>query len=1266
VAARFFFAWICKRLQEGKNESLSQFEEAVVKAFRHLSVRAGLLFVLVSLLGAPARSQSNRGSISGTVLDSSGAGVANAEITATEQATGTVTTTKSGNLGDYRFPQLAPGNYTLEVTAKGFKQNSFTEIPVEIDNVTVRDLRLELGGVASTVTVEASAPTLESETSDIGGVIVQKTILDLPLALSTGMKGLRSPEAFTYTLPGTTGPGSGGGSFGNSQVQTGFENHISGSQTFGSEILLDGASTYRSENGSTFDETAPSIEALSEFKVFTSSMPAQYGRTTGGIESFNSKGGGNAYHGDLYEVFRNTALDANTWYNKLEAGANPSQASSYQRPIDKQNDYGFTVGGPVWIPKLYNGRDKTFFFVSWEDFKQPESSTSTSIVPTAAERGANGGFADLSSFLGPALPGVTIPCGPNAGQQVYQGEIFDPQSATCTAADGSIWRTQPFQNGGQLNQIPVNRISKVSQNFLNFVPSPNLAGINTPNYVLLSNARNYNTTTSGRLDQNIGEKNKLFVSYSQRENLPAAFRTFSTPVDPSGFQDFTTHFIRFGWDWIPSASWVNHVNLGYNRTNSVNLGNVFNTNPPTDWNKVFGINGAPPSNGFPQVAYGFTQLGDATQNYTIDNGYRFADNVLWTKGKHNIAFGFDYRYQIFNPQVLNSEAGNYNFAGAETNAGTSGATSTTGNQYASFLLGALDSVNYYTVLAQPKFLAKYWALYAQDDYKIRKNLTLNIGLRWDVEYPRTEAHNNMTNFCFTCPNSAAGNLPGELIFAGVGNGRTGVTGERWVNIWHKDFGPRIGFAWTPPILHDKMVVRGAYTIYYGPLEWGDFNGQSGQQGFNGFNNIFTKNAVTNGPAFYWDSGVPSTAQVNVPNLDPTQLNFQGFNPVILPSYGRTSMIQNYSLQIQYQVATDLIWSIGYVGIHGTHLHSGYNSLNQLNPQYMALGNALNQSVCGNTVGVALPYPTYPCSESVGQALRPFPQYGRLATDQGLENYGQSTYNAFETSLQRRFHNGLHLMFSYTYSRTLTDAESSAPFWSAFAGGVTGIQNPFNLNTEKSLSQQDIPHQIVISYIYELPVGKGKKIAGDAHGAVNQIVGNWSLSGVQRYQSGQDLVLGGAPGIPGDDNSVYWNYNPSQPIFSAAYRSGNFNPLTEGVFNRAAFSNPNANVGTPGVPYVFGDGPRVYAARSPWYKGEDFSLIKIFPVHERVNMEFQAQFINLFNRHTLQRDAGENPLGQNPNFINNATSFGNILGCGGACANGPVPQKLTQLQLKLNF
>jgi len=184
--------------------------------------------------------------------------------------------------------------------------------------------------------------------------------------------------------------------------------------------------------------------------------------------------------------------------------------------------------------------------------------------------------------------------------------------------------------------------------------------------------------------------------------------------------------------------------------------------------------------------------------------------------------------------------------------------------------------------------------------------------------------------------------------------------------------------------------------------------------------------------------------------------------------------------------------------------------------------------------------------------------------------------------------------------------------------------------------------------------------------VNQIVGNWSLSGVQRYQSGQDLVLGGAPGIPGDDNSVYWNYNPSQPIFSAAYRSGNFNPLTEGVFNRAAFSNPNANVGTPGVPYVFGDGPRVYAARSPWYKGEDFSLIKIFPVHERVNMEFQAQFINLFNRHTLQRDAGENPLGQNPNFINNATSFGNILGCGGACANGPVPQKLTQLQLKLNF
>ncbi len=1228
-----------------------------------LAGRGVLLLAVVTMFVVSANAQSNRGSMAGSVIDASGASVPNAEITATELASGSVTMTHSTSTGEYRFPQLAPGHYNVVASASGFKTATFADVLVQINNVTALDLHLELGAVSQNVTVNESAPTLETESSDVGGIITQQQVLELPLALSTGMKGLRSPEAFTYTLPGTTGPGSGGGSFGNAQVQTGFESHISGSQTFGSEILLDGASTYRSENGSTFDETAPSIEALSEFKVFTSSMPAQYGRTTGGIESFNTKQGTNQYHGDLYEVFRNTLLDANTWYNKLEGAANPSQAAAFARPIDKQNDYGFTFGGPVWIPKIYNGKDKTFFFISWEDFKQPQSASATSSLPTAAERGANG-FADLSSFLGPAL-GVTIPCGPNAGQQVYQGEIFDPKSPTCTAPDGSIWRTQPFQNGSQLNQIPVSRISAVSQNLLKLVPTPNLGGVNVPNYVLASHALNYNTTLTGRLDQNIGQNHKLYFTYSQRENLPAAFTTFPTAVDSSGYQDFTTHFMRFGWDWVVSPTLVNHVNLGYNRTNSVNLGNVFRTNPPTDWDQFFGIAGAPKTNGFPQISWGFSQLGDATQNYTIDNGYRLSDTASWSKGKHEVTFGFDYRYQIFEPQVLNSEAGNFNFSGAETSAGTSGATSTTGNAYASFLLGAMDNTQFYTVAAQPKFLAHYYALFVQDDYKITKNLTLNLGLRWDVEVPRSESHGNMTNWCFTCPNPGADNRPGALEFAGVGPGRNGVQDETWVNIWHKDFGPRIGFAWVPPILHDKMVARGAYTIYYGPLEWGDFNGQSGQQGFNGFNNIFTTNAVTQGPAYYWDNGIPGVAP-SVPNLNPAQLNYQGYNPVILPSYGRTSMIQNWSFQLQFELATDLILKVGYVGIHATHLHTGYDALNGMSPQYFGLGNALNQSVCGNTVGVALPYASFPCSQNVAQALRPDPQVDRLATDQGLENYGQSTFNALETSLERRFHNGLHLMFSYTFSKTLTDAESSAPFWSSFAGGVTGIQNPFNLNNEKALSQQDIPHQFVLNYIYELPIGSGKTFASGAHGVVNELISNWSIAGVQRYQSGQDTILGCAPGIPGEDSCIYWNINPGQPIFSAAYLSGHFDPLTEGVFNRAAFSDPNANVGTPGVPYMFGDAQRVLSARSPWYKGEDFSVIKQFRLKERLNLEFQAQFINMFNRHVFQRDVGESPLEQNPNFTNNATAFGNILGCGSPCANGPVPQKLTQLQLKLQF
>lgn len=1252
-----------------------------------LLIRISLPLLLASIFVFSVNGQSSRGTLSGTVTDPSGASVADAEIIATQMETGSITTTKSTSAGDYRFAQLPPGTYSLLVKAPGFKATTYTGVVVSIDDVTSRDLQLQIGEAQQNVTVEASSPTLQTETSDIGGVITQKEVLELPLALSSGMKGLRSPEAFVYTLPGTTGPGSGGGGFGNGSVATGFENHISGSQTFGGEVLLDGASTYRSENGNTFDETAPSIEALSEFKVFTSSMPAQYGRTTGGLESFNTKGGTKEYHGDIYEVFRNTLLDANTWYNKLEAGHAVAQGLSpaaFARPIDKQNDYGFTVGGPVWIPKVYNGRNKTFFFISWEDYKQPQSNVITATVPTAAERGKNGNFADLSSFLArgsngslvqvAAIPNTGTCAGsPAAGQPVYQGEIFDPTGATCIDASNNTWKTQPFVDGsGNLNQIPVSRISKVSQNILGLIPDPTESAINTNNYAIQAHANNYNTSITGRLDQNFGDNHKVFVTYSQRQNLPPAYVGYPTPGDPNGFQNFTTHFIRTGWDWILSPRLVNHLNLGYNRTNSINLGNVLNNYPTTNWDAKLGITGAPATNSFPQISLGsgFTNVGDATQNYTIDNGYRLNDNVLWSKGKHAITFGFDYRYQIFEPQILNSVAGNFNFGGAETNVSTGPAGGQTGNSYASFLLGAVDSTGFYTVAAQPKFLAKYYALFVQDDFKVSKNLTLNLGLRWDVEYPRTESHNNLTNFCFTCPNSAAGGLPGELVFAGAGPGRNGVIGERWVNIWHKNFAPRVGFAYTPPFMHDRLVARGAYMIYYGPMEWGDFNGQSGQQGFNGFNNIFTQNGSL-APAYNWDQGVPAI-NASVPNLDPTQLNFQGYNPVILPSDGRTTMLQNYSFQLQFQVATDLIWSIGYVGQHATHLHSGFNSLNDLNPKYFALGSQLNQQICGNTAGVALPYATYPCQQSVAQALRPFPQFDRLGTDQGLENYGQSTFNALETSLERRFHNGLHLMFSYTYSKTLTDAESSAPFWSAFAGGVTGIQNPFNLNTEKALSQQDIPHQIVLTYIYDLPVGKGKKFAGNASGVVNKVVGNWTVGGVQRYSSGQDTVLGCAPGIPGLDNCIYWNRVPGQPIFSKEYLSGNFDPFTQGVFNKAAFSDPNKNIDgsngaaiIPGTPYVFGNGPRVYSARSPWYRGEDFSIIKRFPIRESFNIEFQAQFINAFNRHVFQRAIGNGPLDTNPTFTNNATAFGNILECG-ACANGPVPQKITQLQLKINF
>ena len=417
---------------------------------------AVLIAVFAALTGGVA-AQSVRGVLSGSITDPSGAVVAGAKIQATNAATGVSAATESTSSGSFQFAELPLGTYNVTVTASGFKTASYSNVLVQVNTTTPLNVKLALGQSSESVTVTASSTGLQTESSDVGGVVTDRQITQLPLALG-GVGNLRSPEAFTFLLPGSTGPGVANSNNGI------FISKLAGGQNFGNEVLLDGASQTRSENGSSFDEEAPSVEALQEFKVTTAIPSAEFGRTTGGVENFVTKSGTNSFHGTAYDIIRNGAFDANTWFNNGRevlncSGANdtPECRANYARGPDRQNDFGGTLGGPVWIPKIYNGRDRTFFFFSWEQFRQTVGQPVTSTVPTAAER-----TGDFSQFLQTSKVLGTNPCD---GTPVYFGQIFDPSSAR-------IVNGRPCRTAFPGNIIPTGRIGAVATNLLKYYPAP--------------------------------------------------------------------------------------------------------------------------------------------------------------------------------------------------------------------------------------------------------------------------------------------------------------------------------------------------------------------------------------------------------------------------------------------------------------------------------------------------------------------------------------------------------------------------------------------------------------------------------------------------------------------------------------------------------------------------------------------------------------------------------------------------------------------------
>jgi hypothetical protein len=1196
---------------------------------------------LLVLLASYAQAQSVHGSLAGVVTDSTGAVIADAKVKIVNSATSATYNTSTTSVGVYRFEDVALGSYVVTTTAPGFKTAITQNALVQIGTVTSLDITLQPGEVSEKITVTSMGPTIETESSDVGGIITEKQITDLPLALG-GVGAMRANEAFIFLQPATTGPGAANSNNGI------FLSKVAGGQNYGNEVLIDGVSQQRSENGSSYDEEAPSVEALAEFKVTTSMPQAEFGRTTGGVENFVTKSGTNDFHGTIYDIYRDASLDANTWFNNGWRayhcqGTNDTAAcrANYAVPADHKNDYGGSLGGPVRIPKLYNGKDKSFFFFSWEQLKYQTGGTVTSTIPTLAERG--GDFSDR-------LTNIQTGTNPCDGTPIYSGEIFDPSTTkTVTLSGGGTaeCRTAFGGNATPTNVIPSGQLSSVAKALVAYYPQPTTNDIYS-NYTQVSTKPITNTTYTIRIDHNVSDKMKVWGSYSTRENdlFTGNLATLPAPVSTQGWwQDFTTHFFRVGMDYSIKPNLLNYFVIGSNRSNSKNYSQAVNLGK--DWNQLVGLGNAGGKN-FPLIGTGDAPIGLGFGNNgdNVDNGIRLNEAIVWTHGRHNVKIGGDVRFQQYSP--INGRNEWINFSGNET-AGSPAQGGGLG--FASLMLGEADNGGTNVVLKGQRWTSWYYAIFAQDDFKITPNLTVNIGLRYDVDMPRSEAHNNTSNFSTTAIDTEY-NIPGALVFGDKCKG----CNTRWANTWYKDFGPRLGFAWSPDFLHQKTVIRGGAGIIYGPLVYDDFGGGT-VTGYTANPSSPSKNGFD--PSFQIDDGMP--AFTPPPDEDPGYFNGTYVSgSYIKPDAGRPATVYNWSLQVQHQLADDLLATIGYIGNHSTNLESNLLNPNNMPQKYFSLGNALYQPFNGNSAGIAAPFAGFQQNwggnPSLQQALRPFPQYDFI--DQGccLENVGMSSFNALVASVTRRFHQGLNLQASYTWGKTFTDADSALPNSGV---GVSQDMDVDNLHHEKAISAMDIRHTVVVSALYELPFGKGKRFMN--HGVASYVLGGWEIGTVQRMQSGQPLSFGCAWGIPGFQNCIRFSRQPGSSLKSAVYRKGashinpfvivgpggSLDPNVNTMFNQEynnvtradspvagapiAFYDQNNNYnrdctgatlsncnGSLDQPYSLGVGvPRTTSeVRTPPYFNNDLSVIKKIPVFENYTLSLKAEFLNAFNQHTF--------------------------------------------------
>jgi hypothetical protein len=1046
------------------------------------SLVLGLGLCLIASL-APLGAQTTAGTIVGTVTDPSGAIISGSNVTITNMGTNIAVKTTTDASGEYVVTPLEVGKYSVTVEATGFKRSVRSDIQVNVQDRVRVDAKLEVGQVTDTVEVAAAAPILETDTSYLGEVVDSQRIVDLPL---NGRFFTRLAVLTAGTAPSPAGA--------RDENTGGFS--ANGVRPYQNNFLLDGV-----DNNSLSEDLSsqasfvvgPPPDAIQEFKVQTNSMSAEFGRSGGAVLNVTIKSGTNDLHGTAYEFLRNSDLDANNFFNN----ANGAPIAPF-----KQNQFGFSVGAPILIPHVYNGKNRTFFFFDYQGTRIRTGQTEIATVPTDAMRQGN-----FSGENGVAF-----------------NTIYDPTTGSINSSGDAVGRT-PFAG----NAIPQSRWNPIAEKLLSMFPEPNATGaVNNfgPANNYISNPVEPNDTNQLdlRIDHRISDSDSIFgrFSWSNTRDVPPG--AIPPPLDAASFSSGV--FLQKPRNVVVSETHIftprliNELRLGYTQNESDRL----QFNSTLNESAQLGIPGIPfasNNGGLPQFGVsGLSSFGSAEYQPTVEKQVieQLIDSLTLIRGRHTIKFGAELKprvnFSILQPPV---PRGYFGFGGSNTEQNLE-SSSTSGLGTADFLLGAVSGGAQISSFINDEFQQPGQFYYVQDDIKVNQKLTLNLGLRYDFVEHAKERYDAQANFnVFTNTLQIVGNRQDPLppnFFPEIPVTR-GAPASLVPDQKH-DFGPRIGVAYN---LFSKTVLRAGYGVFYSSYEAGPLSIPN----------------MGNNPPFFFQSNynTPSPLILNpiVSNLS------QGFPLNALANPSAPSLfsldpnftnpnVQHWQASIQQDLGWNTVLEVAYAGSKGTHLYE-FRNLNQI------------------------PASTNPSANYNAERLRPY-----LGTDLTFWcSCDSSTYSALQTKLEKRLSSGLSFLTAFTYGKSI-DEQSQASLGFHSGGSFRDNNNP---EWEKGPSDYDQKYRFVNSLSYTLPIGQGKALLGSLHGIGNTLIGGWELQGIQSWSSGLPYTITEL-GDP-NNNTGDTEEHPNRVVGVPLYPSG---PAVSSAFNPAAFTlQPFGSYGNSG-------------------------------------------------------------------------------------------------------